>query len=599
VLALADLWAPSARLAADGFWDAPMFRRSPWIPGIGRRMTTSSELVIGGLWSRAPTTLSLELKTRTGPRALRFAANDGMVRGVRPLLTPEPQTVTFEVNSSAGGDVVLRTLEAEGPVTVFVSRIGVAQTRDGPARLRQKRGLLIPARRLLLYAVIGALVGWSTARWRRPQGLVSALGFIGLAAVGLVAARFQTLWVLWCFAGGLVLAEVWRLVVDHGWADRVMPSRAATVVAAIFVFRVALVLHPGFHGLDTRFHIAQAQLFASGAVVDSMAPGVASAWYPPSVYAVLSRLLSVGRSIEQLDAIANLLAVCMETGICLLVYLLVRAGRGSRTAAGAAAAVAAVIPEGTLVIAKAILSNIFGSLVGVATLVAVLGGASGMVTWALVLLVMLSHVGAGMATLGLLVLLWTRDAIWGKGPVALLLRRVALVAVLALVAWALYYREVPLILATGPENGDQSTFFVRWYVIKKLARDLVLKFGLTPLILAVYGLGALRRQGRLWDVIVCWVAVGAALLTAAVLTPWPLRGEYFLAPAVAVAAGFGAERLIAAGRRRTLIAALLVPALIQIGLGAALVSGRFAIKSVVIESPRLSFSTSVPHERAR
>ena len=70
------------------------------------------------------------------------------------------------------------------------------------------------------------------------------------------------------------------------------------------------------------------------------------------------------------------------------------------------------------------------------------------------------------------------------------------------------------------------------------------------------------------------------------VTPVALRFEYFVAPALALAAGVGAERLVAAGRSALVSAAFAVSLAIQVVLGLWLHSGAFDPINVIIPSPR-------------
>ena len=91
---------------------------------------------------------------------------------------------------------------------------------------------------------------------------------------------------------------------------------------------------------------------------------------------------------------------------------------------------------------------------------------------------------------------------------------------------------------------------IRWYRVGKLAQDAVLKFGLLPVLLAARGLRGLRALPLLRRLIGVWAGVAVALALVAVVTPFPLRAEYFAVPAVAIVAGLGAERLGREGHSR-------------------------------------------------
>ena len=111
---------------------------------------------------------------------------------------------------------------------------------------------------------------------------------------------------------------------------------------------------------------------------------------------------------------------------------------------------------------------------------------------------------------------------------------------------------------------DPSGFLrVRWVRVGKTLQDLVLKFGGTPLWLAVAGLRRADLPPPLATLLASWIFCGVGYGALALLTPLPLRFEYFLAPAVAAAAGLGAEALEARGRARVVTLALTVAFAIQ------------------------------------
>jgi len=83
-----------------------------------------------------------------------------------------------------------------------------------------------------------------------------------------------------------------------------------------------------------------------------------------------------------------------------------------------------------------------------------------------------------------------------------------------------------------------------------------------------------------------WLAGGAFFAVLAVMTPVAFRFEYFLAPALAVAAGLGAEAWEREGRGRWVTALWALSFALQAVVGLMLVLGRFEIISVIIPSPR-------------
>jgi hypothetical protein len=88
--------------------------------------------------------------------------------------------------------------------------------------------------------------------------------------------------------------------------------------------------------------------------------------------------------------------------------------------------------------------------------------------------------------------------------------------------------------------------------------------------------------------LVSWLVTGALFGVVALVTPFPLRFEYFLVPAVAMAAGLGADSL--PGRmRRWASLAWGATLLLQAAIGWSLASGRFELMSVIMESDKWPF----------
>lgn len=131
----------------------------------------------------------------------------------------------------------------------------------------------------------------------------------------------------------------------------------------------------------------------------------------------------------------------------------------------------------------------------------------------------------------------------------------------------LILEQLPRLLAGGHGGTGTQTAFDS--LVVQLERALF-DWGIPVVVLAVIG----RPRGgteMARDFTAFWLA-GAMLFSAAVVTPLEARYLYALAPALAIAASSGVERLWALGTRGKLVASGLVAAQIGIGL-AALVRG--------------------------
>jgi hypothetical protein len=283
-----------------------------------------------------------------------------------------------------------------------------------------------------------------------------------------------------------------------------------------------------------------------------------------------------------------------EASLPLLVYAVMRRSGAPAGPAASAAVAAALMPEGLLVIGKGIAANVFASFVGVLVVFALVTGAAAPVTTGLLALALLSHFGASLCLLPFLLAWWLlqgarRELSWG----AVAARMGCLAGALA-VAWAAYYRDV-FALATGAAGavgGHLATApgaSVHWVRLGKILQDLLLKFGGVPVVLAAVGLAAGRLEPRLRGLVTAWLGVGMGLAALAVLTPVSLRFEHFVMPPLAMAAGHGAEELRRRGHGR-LVAAGWGACFLLFALSALFImSGRYELISVILESRRWPF----------
>ncbi|MCU0242346.1 MAG: hypothetical protein MUF51_07970, partial [Vicinamibacteria bacterium] len=124
----------------------------------------------------------------------------------------------------------------------------------------------------------------------------------------------------------------------------------------------------------------------------------------------------------------------------------------------------------------------------------------------------------------------------------------------------------------------------RWFRLGKIAQDSLLKFGLLPLFLAV--MGYRRASGPLRDLLSAWFVSGGLLGLLAVLTPFSLRFEYFLVPAVAMAAGLGAAQLIETRRVRWVQVIWLIVFALQFISACLMLTHHYQMIAVIMDSPR-------------
>jgi hypothetical protein len=252
----------------------------------------------------------------------------------------------------------------------------------------------------------------------------------------------------------------------------------------------------------------------------------------------------------------------------------------------------AVMPEGLLVLAKGIAANVLGSWLSLIVLWALLASASTPLLALLMAAAFLAHPGAA-ATLAALVL---RGTFWEARSGRFPRSRAARVAGAGLaaggLAWLAYYREVGAVttstlasLGSHLREAPGAFFALRGIHALKIAQNLLLKMGGGPVVLA--GAGMKRGEpGPASGLLRAWFAGCALLAVLAVMTPLAFRFEYFVAPALAMAAGLGAEGWEREGKSRWVTALWTLSFMLQVVVGFALLLGRFELISVVIPSPR-------------
>jgi hypothetical protein len=590
-LAAVDRAATSARVSADGrfdhafFEDFHVFREH----NASRVAFRNSRLVLAGLRSGARAELVLRVHPRRRPFPLEVVAGAGRSLGTYPL--------------EHGWNELVTVAEADARGRLELGFRGGHLRVAGVAVRLLEPGSTPPARwqLYLVLAGLASLVGLYWTGRAAPAAAFAVACCLAFAAL-LLGARLHALELLPRILLGLAAVPPLGLALRRVVG---LPSGAAAWVAAALTLQLGLVTHPAFPSIDAAFHAHNLERWRAGALVTSRAPGATQSAkvdvpYPPALYAMLSPLaaLDPGPGEAWVDGwvdgellIRATQALLVGSGPVLLFLIGRRAGL-SDEAAAAAAVIGALMPENLLVLAKGIAANTLGTW---ATLLVVLAGVSVAPLWALfpaLLLGVSSHLG-GAATLVALVAAWLVREIWyGRLSRGTIVRWLVALAGAAVVVWLVYYRQAfartgeDLGGLAGVALGEPEAFFgIRWYRLGKAAQNLLLKFGGVPLLLAALG-AARGLPERLASWLFPWTLVGVATGLVALFTPVPLRFEYFLLPAAALAAGAGAARLQATGRRRLLHAGLGLLAALQLALAALLLAGRFELISVIMESPR-------------
>lgn len=568
-----DLAVDRCRFEAGSLLARPVFQgfkvRARRGPGLAGR--EGARISVGGLRAGSSLLVQLELAGFGARRRVRLLAN-GMPAGTAAL-GPDPAPVRLTVTSPDDGRVILRFAGARGR-GFGVRVLGLEVSSAGAPRGR------VPRQRLVLHAVLAVLAvafAWRTTRRPRLR-LAAPLVGAGVLCAAVVANRCATLPALPWLALSLAFPVAWLLLSDLLAAAARMSLSSSRWIAAAMLLRLGLVLIPGFDPIDVTFHVHRAWLFQAKGLVMSDAPGLSRVPYPPALYVVLGPFLT--GEVHHDETVFRLAMGAMEALSPLLVLGLLRAGGASAAAAEAGAVTCAVMPEGTLVLAKGIACNIFGSFTGLLLVWALLRRVSAVTLAALLVLVALSHAPAAFTTISLVSLWWLMGL--GRGDLARreFGRNLACLAVALGVAWVVYYRETALVAGAG------AWMQLRWYRVGKAAQDLLLKFGLVPVIWSWQAMAARRVPEALRGLLTAWFTVGIGLLALALVTPLTLRFEYFLVPAVAMAAG---TQIAAAVGRRVAWSAWAMALLLQSALGLLYAFGRLQIISVIMESPNWPF----------
>ena len=574
---IADVSTPRAAVRAGGPFDQLVLRKfGAYRQETGSRgANESSRVELRGLWASAPVAVSLDVASPMQPRRVRFHAG-GQV--VERRIGEAAENVRLDAHTDHNGALSIRFsgVRSEG-TALRLSAVAVAQ-----------EDAAVPRWRLLLYALFGP--AWLLVSGRRPDR-VGAVG-LALTVVSVAAAiHFARLPVLAAFpriALALALTAAFLLVGDALAAVLSAPVAATRWVALAAIVQLLLVAHPRFGMIDAPWHTRNLWTFRTGGLTVSTAPGLDQVPYPPAFYAALSPV-ATGAPESDLLLVRMAMAVLVAT-TPLLVFALMRAGGASPPAAAGGMVAAALMPEAVLVLAKGIACNIFAASMTLVVLVAALRRVALPVLGGLLVIACLSHVGAAASLVLLLALWWTWQRVRGELDLRRFLLQVGALGAAALFAWALYYREVSAVIEPTGIRGNPAVGEVRWFRVGKIGQDLLLKFGLLPLVLAVIGMRA-PVPPALRTLLGSWLLVGLGLALVAVLTPFPLRFEYFVMPAVAIAAGLGAAELSGRDGAKTRWVALAWAFVfgLQVLLGVLLLHDRFEIIAVIMESPRWPF----------
>jgi hypothetical protein len=591
----ADSTTDRALIDVDGVWDALLLsnygpfdprRMHPMEPAGFRVGDQRSEMNIEGFAPNAPITIEIRAASAIR-RAIVSVVEINGVRTSYHAMGGRAGKLTTHARSDARGAVCLRMIpESFGfdprgqPPRYRLLSVSVSQTRRGWP----------PWRRLMLYAAVVALpiamLGFPVGGrfWAIPAAGVAlslAIVFAKPHAVKCLAA---------IVAGGVAFVFLKHLMVFAAKSERI-----AMLCAAATVIRVLAALHPAFPSIDATLHSHRLDTFRAGALVRNRASISEEApkpvWlpYPPLAYAVLAPIV---RNDEDV-ALVRVATAVIEASTPFLLLLICRAAGGSAQAAGLVAAAACVMPEGMLVVAKGILANAAGMWTLLAALATVLARLNPIIVAGAWILAYLGHVGsaAGLSALALIwiIIEWrrSRSRVESRARTILLAMAAGILG-----AYLLYYREVwqsgvqgLSLLSRDATQRLDSVFFVRWIYIGKILQNLVVKYGLLlPFVWSAFRSGIIPAATR--RLLISWFISGSFLGILAVTSPFAFRFEYFLAGAVALAAGHGLSHWKQNGHVRLVWIVLLGTMLIQLLVAIVLLQAWWDPINVIIPSPR-------------
>jgi hypothetical protein len=583
LLGTVDRTAREGHVVADGRWDRGFFRGySPWEAGAGRVASPDSELVVGGLWSGAPLAVTVTAASAL-PQAQVVSVYANGAQAVARDLGGRFGTLRFAARADGEGTLRLRFVGDGRPASAIrVARVDVAREGDGG----------VPPRRWLLY--LGLLLALCAVARCAGASPSASLGLPLAAAIAVAwALRAERLGVLEHLP--LLLTALILALAAFGVSRLLsMPGSAAAWVAASFGLRALLGLHPAFPGVDLSFHAHNVLKLLAGQPVASRVAspagdGMLGIPYPPLLYVLVSPFVSSEASAETALRVA---IVLLEGSAPWLVLAILRAAGAPARAAAAAAVTLAVMPEGLLVLAKGIAANVLGAWLGLVVAWGLVAGVSAPLLALLMAGAFLAHPGAAATLAGLVLLYALAEARWGRFPKSRAASLLGAGLAAGAFAWLAYYREVAAVtmdtlstLGSHLRDAPRAFFAFRGIHVLKIAQNLVLKMGGGPLVLALVGLKR-GEAGRAGSLLRAWLVASAALAVLAVMTPLAFRFEYFLAPAVAMAAGLGAERWAGEGKGRFVTLLWALAFVVQVTVGLALLLGRFELISVILPSPR-------------
>ena len=522
------------------------------------------------------------------PPTVQIAIGAGQAQAV--ALAPELRDYAFPVGKGAFRDGALRvvivapTFRPPGDARDLGISLDRVELRDAGG----SGGLTPPPLGVLAVALLATLLAYVTVAMLLTAPLGGLLAGVATAAI-FVGCGLGPRFMLALYAPGLarIVGAVavatlltgwaaWRLGERFDWAATRRALGGAALLAGANLLVLLLGLrHPQFRSSDLLLNVHRLEFVQRGDWIFTLAlPGARAieAPYPPLFYAAMLPFATFVRDTALLvEATA---AVALAAG-ALLTFALARRVTGEDGAALWAAGAYGAVPITYAMASAGNFANLFGQ--GVANL-ALVGVILSLGRWrrplvaagllALLVLALLGHFGVFLSLLVAVPLLALIAARGGATARRQGLALLACFGVALLITWALYYRfHTALLLGhardflAGETNArgteEAATLPER---LRNLWGGLLLWWGWPALPLALAGVNLLRRvrpSPQLW-LTLGWLGTAVIFAAGELVAGLGVRFQLFVAPALAVAAGWALWQLWCSHRRFGPLASLAI-----------------------------------------
>ncbi len=524
----------------------------------------------------ATLTLRLQGARPVGEAPPTIAITLGEVPPTTLALAAEPRDYTFDVPATAFRDGGLRiaidapTYRPPGDrrdLGVIATRVALRDASGASGLVAPPLGVLGVALLAVLCAygaivlTLGSAPGGALAGWLVASALVAcALGPRFLLAG--YAPALAALVALGTVASGLTWLGLRWLRRRFGWAssERALGGAALLAGANLLILLIGM-RHPLYRSSDLLLNVHRLEFVQRGEWVFTLAlPGerALEAPYPPLFYAVM---LPFSYIVADKALLVEVVAALAVAGGALLTFALARRATGADAPALWAAGIYAVLPITYAMASAGNFANLFGQGIATAYLVALVLAwgrwARPLVALGLTIgltLALLGHFGVFLSLLVALPLLVLVSLTRGREARTQALALAGSVVVALALSWAVYYRfHSELLLGhvgaflggdTNARGGSAATVTLAQRLRNEWG-GLLLWWGWPALPLLLAGSNGLRRlrPSPAVPLVITWLGTAVPFLLAALVAGLSVRFHLFVAPALAVVAGWALWQL--------------------------------------------------------